>query len=165
MSLTLKSSDTTRLASGTLSTSTILGSSSYLVSNFARTNDMIVNGIQWDAIGENITDGQVITSIDGSSGLSGYSSGVIRLAMLTPQMGLYLLNTILQGKYTNDVTISVFHPIFGQTEYNCKLRFPALMSSVGEQANASIYYNVRLEWFRGTALGSSWGNSFDDSWG
>jgi hypothetical protein len=163
MALTMKSSDTTRLASGIVSRATLLGSSSYLVDNFTVTNDMSNTGISWECIGEQINDGQVVISIDGSSGLSGYATGVLRFAVLTPQMGSFILNTILGGKYTNDVTISVYHPVYGQSVYTCKLRFPESLEQAGEKISASTYANVRMQWFRGSIQGNSWDESFDSS--
>lgn len=165
MALTFKSADDTRLGAGTLSATTILGSTTYLIKNFTRVNDMTETALFWKAVGENLNDGQVVTSIDGSGGLSGFSSGTIKFPHLTPQMAFYLFNTILSSKYTNDVTISVFHPVYGQSEYNCKMVFPSALGSIGEQQNASIYTNVEFRWFRGTLLGNSWDDSFDGSFG
>lgn len=160
-----QSHDITRLASGTLSISTLLGSSSYLVDNFTPTTDMLNTPIQWQAILEDITDPENVIAIDGSSGIHGYSNGVIRFAVLTSQMANVLLTTVLGGKYTNDVTLAGYHPTFETAYYNCKLTFPSNLEQAGEKLSAGVYANVRMDWFRGSILGNSWDLSFDSSFG
>ena len=165
MTLTLDSTGAIRIASGIISATTILADTSYLVSNWTRTGDMSGTPLYWKAISSDINNGVLATAIDGSGGLHGYASGSITFAMLTTQMVFYIWSDILGNKYVNDVTISVYNPLFGQVEYNCKLQIPTQLGSVSEQQNASIYTNVKLNWYRGTLLGASFDDSFDDSWG
>jgi len=121
--------------------------------------------VRWRAIVENIADAPIEIAIDGSGGQHGFASGTIRFHTLTPQMGLYLLNTVLRGKYVNDVTLTGFHPVFDTATYNCKLRFPTNLAEAGEKISASVYGNVQMQWLRGSILGNSWDDSFDTSFG
>lgn len=165
MALTFLSADDTRISPGLVSASTLLGDSTSVVKDWTRPNDIAGTALYWKCIPQQVNDGHVIVSIDGSSGLDGFSSGVLKFAHLTPQMAFYVFNTVLAGQYTNDVTISVFHPVYGQSEYTAKMAFPSAMGQSGQQQNASIYTNVEMRWFRGTLLSNSWDDSFDNSFG
>lgn len=165
MSLTITSHDDLRIMAGIQSRTTILNDATALVKDWTKPNDVTGTVIHWLAVSKSITDGVLVRAIDGSAGLHGKASGVIEFAMLSPQMAMHILNDVLAGQYVNDVTISVFHPIFGQSVYTCKMAFPLNMVSSGQQQNASIYSNVEITWDRGTILGNSWDDSWDASFG
>lgn len=148
-----------RLAAGTLSASTILGSSSYLISNFPIYSDSLQR--EWLAYMEGgINDGVVIEALDGSGGLFGNSSGTLSFAWLSPAMLNYLFVTIFESKYINSVTMVVYHPRYGTTVVNCKLHYPRNIADIAEQSSEEIWTNASFTWKNGTITGNGFDSGF-----
>ena len=156
-----ESASLTRLATGTISESTILGSTSYLVSNFTRQNDMPI-AFEWIAWGNLVSDGIIEVSLSGEGGLDGQATGQLTFAYMTTQMLQYIFSQIMNSQYRKAVTLHVMHARLGMRTYNCYLEFKTGEDNFNTRQSAGLATNVVFNWDHGVQLGGGFSDGFSD---
>lgn len=147
-----------RLAAGTLSQSTLEGSSGYLVNNFATQSDMWT-AIQWEAVPVGEVLQTVIPALDGTGNFYGNATGALEFFILTEDMLNYLWANIMEYKPRNAVSLRTYHSQAGWVSYNAILVWPFIDSGGGYiQQHLDVHSNVVFQWERGTV--ASYGGAF-----
>jgi hypothetical protein len=160
----IDTSSTIRIAAGFVSPATILGSSSYLVSEFPIQSDN-TNYPYWEAIVDGgIRDGSIVRSLSGSGGLYGKYSGTLTLSRFTPDMQAYWFTTIMQNKYVAPVTIYFYHPRYKFMTLNCYLSWFENIADNGTQQTNVDWTNVTMTWDRGVALGNAYSSAYSEAY-
>lgn len=146
----------TRLAAGTLSAQTILNDSQYLVENFPRFSDEIPI-VGWVGyMDSDLTDGQIVQSLQGIGGRVGKVSFPLIFASLSPLQAQYIYTDILQNRDINAVTVAVLHQRYGLTVYNGYLAQPTNFAQAGTvQTGTPIYSNIAYQFNRGVIAPNS----------
>jgi hypothetical protein len=154
----------TRLASGTLSASTILNGSQYLVSNFTLPSDAN-QAVGWVAFMDGgLNEGTLVQSLQGIGGLYGKLSGVLTFGSLSPLMLDYIYTTILQSRQINAVTLVVKHQRYGGVVINGYLQMPVNLSQAGTQATDTLWVNVGLPFNRGVITGNEYSYEYSSDY-
>lgn len=157
----IETSDLIRIAPNFVSASTILGSDSYLISEFPIQSDSVYP--HWQAyVDGGITDGDVIQSLAGDGGLYGTYSGTLTLSLFTPDMQSYWFTNVMQSKYIAPVTLYVFHPRYKEMTITCYLTWFGNIANGGTQQTDTNFINVAMNWNRGVAVGGEFSSAFDE---
>lgn len=147
-----------RLKAGTVSQYALENDATAIVEDFTRASDQ-PTAIRWMMVGmDGVIEGEFIGGLDGNMGAFGGESGDIEFFQLTWGMVNYLWTTIFQSRYSNNVTLRVFHQRRGWTVYNLVLHWPASWrDSVAMQAR-DLQSNVRFAYTR--AAVAAYGRSY-----
>lgn len=146
-----------RIAAGAIDAYDLLSTDSYLVSEWARLDDM-PSSVSWSASQPEL--GLLTEHVQGlgkgTGGFYGDASGIIEFFVLTPYMRDYLENTLLGGNGIAPVTAYLHNPRFADNDgfavYQGVLLSPYLANAdtAHTRFNDKIYTNNQYLFTRGT---------------
>jgi len=151
-------SDSIRLAAGTVSAATLLGSSSYLVINFPRQTDMSAS-VDWRSSQPEFGVSQeYVAGLEvGSGKFYGGVSGILEFYYMTEDMRQYIHATIMNNSPIAPVTVYLHHPLDGFQVYQGELvtPFAANAETAYSRFNDAVYSNNQYLFRRGTQVSTS----------
>lgn len=154
--------DVIRIGAGTLSKSTILGSSSYLITNFPVQSDNL-SYPYWQAyIDQGMSNGNIIQALSGAGGLYGKLSFNLTLLKMTPDMLDYWFVNIMASQYVAPVTIYGYHQRYKFIAVNCYMTFDPINN--GTQQTNTEWVNVSFPCNRGTIVGNAYSNAYSEAY-
>lgn len=154
--------DIIRVGAGTLSTSTILGSSDYLITNFPVQSDNIAYPYWQAYIDGGMNNGQIIQALSGAGGLYGKLSFTLTLLKATPDMLQYWFENVMNSQYIAPVTVYGFHQRYKFITVNCYMTFDPVNNA--EQQTNTKWVNFNLPCNRGVITGNAYDSGYDEGY-
>lgn len=156
-----------RLKAGTLSQYAIENDATAVVEDFTRQSDQ-PTAVQWMMVGvDGVIEGEFVGGLDGNAGAFGGESGEIEFFQLTWGMVNYLWTNVFQSKYSNNVTLRVFHQRRGWTVYNAVLHWPPGWRDSVVMQTQDLQSNVRFAYTRAAvaAYGRAYSSAYSSAYG